>query len=116
MAYFVGHGYSGAFSAHMAQLLTELRPGTPIRLTVGIDAVCGPCPNHAGGQCAKPELVAAYDRAVLDYCGLSEGEILTFGRFTALVQEKILSPGLRAGICGNCQWNDICAQVRSRWE
>ena len=116
MAYFVGCGYSGAFSAHMAALLEELTPASPVRLTVAADAVCGPCPNNCGGLCDKPELVAGYDRAVLALCGLGEGYILSFGTFTRLVQERVLTPGLRPAICGDCQWNGICSSQRSRWE
>lgn len=116
MAYFVGHGYSDAFSAHMAALLEELTPETPIRLTTAADAVCGPCPNNNEGLCDKPELVAAYDRSVLTLCGLGEGYILSFGCFTRLVQERILASGLRPAICGGCQWNDICSAQSSRWE
>ena len=77
--------------------------------------MCGPCPNNAGGLCDKPELVANYDRKVLKLCGLEEGDILPFGVFTGRVQENILAPGLRSGICGNCQWNGICASHPSRW-
>lgn len=116
MAYFIGCGYSSGFSAHMARLLAALRPDSPIRLTVGLDAVCGPCPNNREGSCRQLELVAGYDRAVLAACGLREGDELTFGRFTALVQERVLAPGLRRGICGNCQWNGICENQPSRWE
>ena len=116
MAYFVGHGYSDAFSAHMAALLEELTPETPIRLTTATDAICGPCPNNNEGLCNKPELVAAYDRSVLTLCGLGEGYILSFGCFTRLVQERILASGLRPAICGGCQWNDICSAQSSRWE
>ncbi|MBD5162029.1 MAG: DUF1284 domain-containing protein [Oscillibacter sp.] len=115
MAYFVGHGYSGGFTAHMARLLETLTPETPVRLTVDTDAVCGPCPNNRGGLCDKPELVAGWDREVLRLCGLEENQILPFGAFTALVQERILAPGLRSGICGSCQWNEICAAHPSRW-
>lgn len=115
MAYFAGHGYSDAFTTHMAALLEELRPESRIELTVGADAVCGPCPNNAEGFCNKPELVASYDRAVLQYCGLTEGEVISFNGFTALVQEKILTPGLRKAICGNCQWDEICTAQPSRW-
>ena len=115
MAYFIGLGYSDAFSAHMAGLLEELTGDSPVCLTVGTDAVCGPCPNNGGGTCSKPELVAGYDRAVLERCGLREGQVLPFGRFTALVQERILAPGLRPGICGGCQWNEVCASHPSRW-
>lgn len=116
MAYFVGRGYSDAFSAHMAALLEELAPEAPIRLTTGTDAVCGPCPNNSGGLCSKPELVAAYDRSVLTLCGLEDGYILSFGSFTQLVQERILAPGIRPAICGGCQWNGICSAQPSRWE
>ena len=116
MAYFVGHGYSDSFSAHMAALLEELTPEAPVRLTSATDAVCGPCPNNSGGLCNKPELVAAYDRSVLALCGLGEGYILSFGSFTRLVQERILDAGLRPAICGGCQWNSICSAQPSRWE
>jgi len=115
MAYFIGCGYSDSFTAHMARLLEDLKPGSIIRLTAGTDAVCGPCPNNTGGQCDKPELVALWDREVLELCGLGEGLILTFGDFTRLVEENILEPGLRPGICGSCQWDSICASHPSRW-
>lgn len=115
MAYFVGHGYSDSFTAHMAQLLEELTPNSPVRLTVGTDAVCGPCPNNGNGLCDKPELVAAWDREVLRLCGLGEGYILPFGSFTQLVEDNILELGLRPGICGGCQWSSICASHPSRW-
>ena len=115
MAYFVGHGYSGGFTAHMGALLASLGPESPVRLVVGTDAVCGACPNNLDGLCDKPELVASYDRAVLSLCGLGEGDELPFGQFTALVEEHILSQGRRASICGDCQWNALCASQKSRW-
>ena len=115
MAYFIGQGYSDGFTAHMAELLSGLGPDSPVRLTVGTDAVSGACPNNKGGTCDKPERVAGYDRAVLTACGLEEGTVLPFGQFTALVQARILGAGRRAQICGNCQWNGICESHASRW-
>ncbi len=115
MAYFIGHGYSGGFTAHMARLLEALTPESPVCLTVGTDVVCGPCPNNSGGLCDKPELVASWDWRVLELCGLTEGAVLPFGGFTQLVEDKILKPGLRSGICGSCQWDSICASQPSRW-
>lgn len=115
MAYFIGRGYSDSFTVHMARLLEELTPDSPVCLTVGTDAVCGPCPNNCAGLCDKSELVAAWDREVLALCGLSGEDTLSFGDFTRLVEERIPEPGLRSGICGRCQWNDICASHPSRW-
>ena len=115
MAYFIGRGYSDGFTAHMARLLEELTPETAVCLTVGADAVCGPCPNNSGGVCDKPELTAAWDREVLELCGLGEGYILSFGDFTRLVEDNIQELGLRPGICGSCQWDGICASQPSRW-
>ena len=116
MAYFVGFGYSDGFSRNMARLLTEeLPPDRPVRLTVAPDPVCGACPRCAGGQCDKPELVASYDRAVLELYGLAEGAVLPFGGFTALVEARILDRDLRRFICGGCQWDHICRRTKSRW-
>lgn len=115
LAYFTGHGYSGAFSAHMAATLAALTPERPVRLAAETDEICSACPNNEGGLCSRPERVAGYDRAVLELCGLAEGQVLPFGAFTGLVQEKILAAGLRPGICKGCQWNEVCASHASRW-
>lgn len=116
LAYFVGEGYSEGFSAHMGQVLSSLSPETAIELTTDTDIICTQCPNNCNGLCETAEKVRRYDRAVLERCGLSEGQTLPFGTFTALVQERILAPGLRRDVCGDCQWDALCAQVRSRWK
>ena len=116
MAYFIGHGYSDGFSAHMGDLIERLAPETMIRLTVGTDAVCTACPNNCSGVCEQAELVADYDGKVLALCGLTEGQSLQFGQFTSLVQSRIIDAGLRRSVCGGCQWNSICESQRSRWK
>lgn len=116
MTYFVGQGYSDAFSANMSWLLETLKPDTQICLTVGTDAVCEPCPNNDCGLCSKAELVAAWDREVLELCALGEGYILKFGDFTRLIRNNILDLGLRPDICGGCQWNELCKKTAfTRW-
>lgn len=115
MAYFVGEGYSDAFSRHMGEVLAALLAGGTVRLHSGVDQVCGACPERRGALCRKPEQVARYDRLVLQLCGLREGAVLPFSAFTALVQERIIAPGLRESICGGCQWDRLCASVESRW-
>lgn len=115
MAFFVGEGYSDAFSRHMGEVLAALLKGGGVRLCCAVDQVCAACPENEGGLCRKPEQVAGYDRAVLRLCGLREGAELPFADFTALVQRRIIAPGLREDICGGCQWNELCRSVPSRW-
>ena len=116
LAYFVGCGYSEDFSSHMGRFLARATPDMPVRLSVETDAICAGCPNNLDGVCEKPEQVAGYDMAVLEQCGLEEGAELSFGQFTALVQERVLEPGLRREICGGCQWSGICDVQPSRWK
>lgn len=116
LAFFVGEGYSEGFTAHMAQVLASLTPESPVRLTAAADAICARCPNDLDGLCKTAEKAARYDRAVLVHCGLRDGQELPFGAFTDLVQRRVLGPGLRRKICGDCQWDALCASQRSRWE
>ena len=104
LAYFKGEGYSDGFSAHMQEMLDIFQKGAKIQL-------------HADkGCCSSFSLVEAYDNAVLELCGLENGQIMEFDDFTDVVQKKILASGKRKEICGNCQWNSICESQKSRWE
>lgn len=106
--YFAGRGYSEEFTAHMAGVKRRLFDDTPVRLLVGADAVCAACPNNLDGSCEKPALVAGFDREVLRLCGLEEEQVLPWGTFRSLVEERILAPGKRREICGECQWSGLC--------
>lgn len=107
LAYFQGKGYSQGFAAHMGRLKAELAAETPLRLVV-TDVVCAACPNNVDGVCRQAALVEGYDRQVLARCGLAEGQELSYGEFRALVDARILEPGLRREICGGCQWDSLC--------
>lgn len=110
LAYFAGYGYSGDFTAHMRRMQETLKKGAVVRLVVKTDAICQACPNNIDGLCEKPDLVSRYDREVLSCCGLNEETELMFADFEKLVHEKVLKPGLRQKICGNCQWNELCGK------
>ena len=111
LAFFEGKGYSDGFTAHMAQVLLRLsREGPTMRLLPETDVICSHCPNNIGGVCAAAEKVDRYDRAVLDRCGLAAGDALPWSDFSKLVRDHILTAGKRPSICGNCEWNDICAK------
>lgn len=116
LAYFIGNGYSSGFTAHMQEMLDIFMRDARVRLVVKTDEICGACPNSQGGSCLTPEKVEKYDRAVLEACGLLEGQEMGFLEFAAEVQKKVISAGMRSEICGDCQWNEICRSQPSRWE
>ena len=87
-------------------------PDTPVRLTLSADVVCERCPNNADGICQSADKVTRYDAAVLRVCHLCEGDELSFADFTARVKEHILDAGLRRSVCGDCEWDAICAKHR----
>lgn len=116
LAYFIGEGYSGGFSAHMAEMLKILETGADIRLQIRTDEICSACPNNRENQCKDSEKVKRYDRAVLELCGFEEGQELAFAVFAKAVEDRILSVGKRPEICGDCQWNTICESQKSRWK
>ncbi len=115
LAYFKGEGYSNGFTAHMAEMLEIFLTGRKIRLHADTDEICSACPNNCGGYCTSGDKVAEYDQAVLESCGLEAGQVMEFREFTQQVQEKILASDKRSEICGNCQWNSICEEQKSRW-
>lgn len=109
--FFRGEGYSSEFVSNMTIVLSELNAGDPlIRLTVGTDSICCQCPNNIDSCCETEYKVVRYDNAVLDLCGLSDGSVLHWSEFRALVREKIISPGLLSQVCGDCIWFGICSE------
>lgn len=115
LAYFIGEGYSNAFTAHMQQVLDAMSPDTLVVLQTSTDTVCTACPNNSGGVCTSCGKVEQYDKKVLELCGFTTDTPISFAEFTGRIQSRILTPGLRSAVCGGCQWEDICASQPSRW-
>lgn len=116
LAYFEGKGYSDVFTSHMQSILDQLETGLNVKLCVHTDAICSACPHNQNECCENRKRVESYDRKVLEFCELSEGEELEFDIFVQKVEKHILSSGRREEICGRCRWNTICSQKQSRWE
>ena len=107
--FFQGKGYSGEFVENMSRMKAILEKNPEISLMDSPDDICAACPNRLTENCA--EKASRYDREVLRRCGLSAGERLPYREFSRKVIETILRPGVRAEICGDCQWSSLC-----RWE
>ena len=108
-AFFIGKGYSSDFTQNMAHITEMLRSSLPdIRLTCGWDVICRGCP-HSDGSCG--EKAPGYDLAVLEICGLAEGEQISWQELSGLVRERIIAGGRLSQVCGDCQWHGICSQL-----
>ena len=107
--FFQGKGYSGEFVENMSRMKAVLEENPEICLMDSPDDICAACPNRLTENCA--EKASRYDREVLRRCGLSVGERLPYREFSRKVIETILRRGVRAEICGDCQWSSLC-----RWE
>lgn len=112
IAFFQGKGYSNAFTAHMTEMILKLEKNPAIRICAQTDVICSKCPNNKQGICETESKAAAYDRQVMERCGLFDGMVMPYAEFKKAVLENILLPGMRKDICGTCQWNDICENTK----
>ena len=90
LAYFEGKGYSDGFTVNMQKMLEFFEKGADIELTVSGDEICKECPNLKEGSCVSAGLVEAYDRKVLEACGLSEKVQMRFQEFVENVQKNVI--------------------------
>lgn len=107
-SFFRGKGYSGEFTDNMWAMQKKLALNPEVILLQETDDVCAHCPNNRKGFCVSMERTAAYDRQVLDLCGLEAGTRIRWKEFEKLVWENVLLPDKRKGICGECEWNELC--------
>ena len=107
---FTGHGYNEAFTAHMTSIVSKLRnsSGNRITITQGCDDLCEKCPHNLDGVCASLDKVALMDSMVLDICGLSYGDKILWTESARKARERIFKTDQFEGICGSCQWFELC--------
>lgn len=113
LLHFVGKGYSDAFTANLAEKVAHLHehPDTKVKICTGADSICAHCPHRRGTACesSKPP---RYDRAVLQYSGLEEGQQLTWSE----LQQKMrfVAHTHLQEICGDCEWYTLCAELETK--
>lgn len=111
IAYFQGKGYSEVFTEHIKSTITQLKENPLLQLIASADVICEKCPNllEKRRKCKTSAFVLECDKKVLEFCGLTKNQIIPWNDFFKLVCERIIFPGKRTLICGQCQWNDLCS-------
>ena len=112
LAFFEGKGYSNQFTEHMGEMRRILDANPKVSITARTDAICAACPNNENGSCNTASKVENYDRKVLAFCGMKEGDELSWHDYAQLVRKSVLEAGRREEICGDCQWDSICGKTR----
>ena len=111
--HFIGKGYSSSFVENMfshKHLLEKINP--EIEIISKIDHVCEKCPNNKNNECKSLDKVNRYDNEVLKYLNIKSGTIIKYSEFSKLVKEKIINTNKRENICSDCEWNEICKNIK----
>lgn len=110
LCFFRGKGYSEEFVGNMTSIVNMLSANPFVTVTSQADVICRACPNNLEGKCASGEKVCEYDRRVLWYCNISEGDVIPYSEFQDRIKNNILLPGKRREICKGCQWDALCGE------
>lgn len=113
LRFFRGKGYSKDFVAEMTKihfLLSEC-PSQKIALVCRADSVCASCPNRIDSCCNTEQKVSGFDNLVLELCGLSENDIISWEEFSGLILNNIIKSSLLQTVCADCQWFEICKNL-----
>ncbi|MCL6613186.1 MAG: DUF1284 domain-containing protein [Firmicutes bacterium] len=106
---FRGLGYTQKFAANFARILEELngRPGTPVRLIEGPDAICAACPWSSPEGCLRGDegekAVSRLDELVCARLGLEPGAVMSWADLGALLASRA-DRAWRLSVCRDCSW------------
>lgn len=107
MQFFIGKGYSPAFTKHMYQCL-DLPRDCIVEITFGLDELCQFCPNHPAGICDSQQHVHEIDTRVANRFHYVEGTKLTLGEFWDNARSQIIEKNQVHQVCGDCAFLSIC--------
>lgn len=107
---FQGNGYSDGFIQNFQELKNHLESPkggeTLLKVTLGRDAICDPCPNVRGSSCLTPQKIHTLDQAHLEALDLDEGDILTWKAAKERIKKHI-SVNTFHNICAPCSWKTL---------
>lgn len=118
LQHFTGKGYSPQFVENMTEIQNQLKvnPDQVIYLSGTTDVLCEACPHNLGGVCETGQKVARYDERCLHYCGLKNGQTVTWREFQNIITEAILNKGRLREICSDCSWSGICSNMDTAYQ
>lgn len=117
---FQGLGYDAAFTANLSQIHKKVHqnPKTAVKIVLGIDAICHPCPHHQQNRCAKTDEsqieMQELDQKVLTLLDLSVGHETTAQEIFVRANDRLKTKQDVKNVCGLCSWKQKCTWYLSR--
>jgi hypothetical protein len=111
--FFRGEGYDRRFVENMTSLVSALRSSEEltVHLSTSCDDVCSCCPHLVAGECEYGDSVLRKDRRVARFLGFPEEGAFPAGPLWKAVGERLRTIDSLEGICGECEWLDLCEEV-----
>ncbi|MDR0966070.1 MAG: DUF1284 domain-containing protein [Myxococcales bacterium] len=102
--FYVGKGYSEAFTRRMDEISDRVRSaGNHIRLVEGCDVLCEVCPHRGSTGCKDEWRMGRFDERTIAEYGLVRGTIYEASKLFASMFERFDSRRFER-ICGDCDW------------
>jgi len=79
-----------------------------VRLRADCDDICMCCPHRSFDRCEFESSVRRKDRSVASFLGLDENAALLAVTLMRLVQERLEELDGLEGVCGECEWMEVC--------
>ncbi|MDE5946252.1 MAG: DUF1284 domain-containing protein [Oscillospiraceae bacterium] len=106
--FFEGKGYSDSFTENMYNVISLLEKNPEVKIIIDTDDICSGCPENIDNRCISFKKVKDYDKKVLEYCKISENDMIYWKDFKTKIKSEILEKNLLKDICSNCRWYKIC--------
>jgi len=99
----------------LLELIRE-EPGRLIRVVVGPDDICIPCPHWNGSECVRSErmeqLNQRKDREFLQVLGFTQGQVMSAREIYDLIGQRITLEDLRTVCRGGCKPDECYEAAR----
>ncbi len=104
---FQGRGYSSAFVAHFAAIMSLLHSpegdNTHIHIVDHTDSICDPCPHRIGNACQTEEKIAVLDQAHANALDIKVNTTMTWGEAKNKIAQHLTLDKFHQ-MCATCSW------------
>lgn len=115
LQFYISNGYSDEFISNMDYLFYNLKDEDEIELISSNDLICSKCPNLINGKCISIDKVNRYDNYVYSFImNNNKDNVIKYKELKKQIFDHIISSNKLSDICSDCQWHNLCQEVKKR--